>query len=244
MSSELHNLTGAYALNAVGPQEAAAFEQHLTECDPCAQEVRELRRAAAAMGASEAIEPPPHLKAAVLAAVDKLSQLPPRTHSSTVEPDSRFERKSEGHRRVPRLLAAAAAVLVIAGGGFAVSQLSDEPESQLAAPVTQVFDAEDATSKTVTTSNGDKVKIATSESLGEMAVDTDELPELSRGQVYQLWSISGATTESAAVLDDPKTGAAMAMPSEGVAVAITIEPDGGSEQPTTEPIMRVVPSEV
>jgi hypothetical protein len=36
----------------------------------------------------------------------------------------------------------------------------------------------------------------------------------------------------------------MAMPEEGVQVAITIEPSGGSEQPTTDPVVQVTPSEV
>ena len=244
MSGELHTLTGAYALDAVSPEEAAEFERHLTECASCTQEVRELREVAARMGESEAMRPPPHLKAAVMAAADKLPQLPPQIDSPAVETDRRFVRQSEGRRRMPRLLAAAAAVLVIGGGAVAVGQLNDEPDSQIAAPVAQVFEADDANSETMKTSNGGEVKVATSPSLGQMAVDTDELPELTGGQVYQIWSITGATTESAAVLDDPDAGAAMAMPSEGVAVAITIEPDGGSEQPTTEPIIRMVPSEV
>lgn len=36
----------------------------------------------------------------------------------------------------------------------------------------------------------------------------------------------------------------MEMPAVGTEVAITVEPAGGSEQPTTDPIMRVAPSEV
>ena len=36
----------------------------------------------------------------------------------------------------------------------------------------------------------------------------------------------------------------MAMPSAGTTVAITVEPSGGSEQPTTRPIVTVDPATV
>ncbi|MGH3330897.1 MAG: anti-sigma factor, partial [Nocardioidaceae bacterium] len=88
-----------------------------------------------------------------------------------------------------------------------------------------------------------KISVATSPSLNEMAVDTDELPKLDDQHVYQLWAIAGGTTSSVLVLE-PDKGASMEMPAAGTEVAITVEPAGGSEQPTTDPIMRVAPSEV
>lgn len=247
MSIDLHTLTGAYALDAVSPEECAEFEEHLEDCVACAQEVRELREIAARMGASEAMQPPPHLKALIVAAGDNQSQLPPRIEPPSGEPQNQFVARSKRRNWQPRLLAAAAAAVLIGGAVIGVSHLDREPESNLAAGVTRVFKAEDANTKTMTTRNGGKtyrISVATSPSRGEMAVDTDELPELSGNQVYQLWSIAGDRYESAAVLNDPKTGAAMAMPSPGVKVAITIEPGGGSEQPTTDPIVSMVPSEV
>lgn len=244
MSIDLHTLTGAYALNAVSPEEAAEFEEHLEDCEACAQEVRELRDAAARVGVSEAMQPPPRLKALILAAADTQSQLPPRVEQPTAAQVDRFTERRQAPKRLPRLLAAAAAAVLIGGGAVGISQLNQEPDHNLAVGVTRVFKAEDANTKTMTTTNGGKVSVATSPSREEMAVDTDELPELSGNQVYQLWSVSNERYESAAVLTDPKVGASMAMPSPGIKVAITIEPDGGSEQPTTEPIMSVVPSEV
>jgi anti-sigma-K factor RskA len=43
---------------------------------------------------------------------------------------------------------------------------------------------------------------------------------------------------------EPEKGAYMDMPTPDTEVAITVEPRGGSAQPTTEPIMRVNPSEI
>lgn len=245
MSNDLHTLSGAYALNALSPDEAREFRKHYDLCRACQQEVRELRDAAARMGASEAMQPPPQLKARVMSAADKQPQLPPRVPQATREEARPPTEASEGRKWFPRLLVAAAVVLIAAGGvSIGVNQLNQEPESNLAAGVTRVFEADDARTKTVRTSNGGEIAVATSPSRGEMAVDTDGLPELSGNQVYQLWSIAGDTIESAAVLEDPDRGASMAMPSEGVEVAITIEPNGGSEQPTTDPIIALVPSEV
>ena len=235
MSTDLHTLTGAYAIDALTSEEAEQFRTHLAACPACQQEVRELQAAAALMGESESTAPPVGLKARVMAAADQHPQLPPRVPNLET---------AHAKRWTPRILAAAASVVLIVAAGFGVSQIQQDPESTLAASVTRVFDAPDARTTTVDTANGGTVSVATSQSLGEMAVDTDELPALSEEQVYQLWSIEGATPESVGVLDDPDSGASMAMPDEGTQVAITIEPSGGSEQPTTDPVVQVTPSEV
>lgn len=236
MSTDLHTLSGAYALDALSAEEAAEFQTHLDACQACRQEVKELRAAAAQMGASEAVAPPPELKGRVLAAAGKLPQMPPRP-----------KRSSEGGRppwRPRLLLAAAAAVVLVVTGGVVFSQLQeDQPTSRLAAGVVRVFEAQDAHKATMDTTNGGKISVATSPSLNEMAVDTDELPPLDAEHVYQLWAIHDGSMAPVLVLE-PEKGASMDMPSPGTEVAITIEPAGGSDQPTTEPIMQVAPSEV
>lgn len=234
MSTDLHALTGAYAINALTPEECRQFRTHLDACAACQQEVREFEAVAALMGASEALPPPTHLKARVMAAADKQSQLPPRVTDIATAPKARW---------TPRILGAAASVILVVAAGIAVTQMQDEPDSLLAAGVTRVFEAPDARTLTVDTSNGGEVEVALSESLDEMAVDTDELPALTEAQVYQLWAIRDGTAESAGVLTDPDRGAAMDLPGEDVAIAITIEPSGGSEQPTTEPIVTMTPGE-
>ena len=149
------------------------------------------------------------------------------------------------HRWGRRFLLAAAAVVLVVGGAVGVNQLQgdDEQQSMLAQEVVQVFEADDANTATMETANGGKISVATSPGRGEMAVDTDELPPLDSEHVYQLWAIQDGAISSVGVLE-PAKGAAMAMPEPDVEVAITVEPAGGSTQPTTEPIMRVNPSEV
>ncbi|HET6625873.1 MAG TPA: anti-sigma factor [Nocardioidaceae bacterium] len=240
MNTDLHTLSGAYAIDALSREEAERFKTHLDACPSCAQEVRELQAAAARMGAIEGTAPPAYLKARVMQAADREPQLPPTVrHPGGV-------RSSTRPAWFPRLMVAAAVALLVAAAGIGYSQLRGEnaPESQLASGVVRVFDAPDAHEATIPTANGGTVTVATSPSLNRMAVDTEGLPDLDEGQVYQLWEITDDAIASAGLLSDPDAGAAMPMPAEGAEVAISVEPAGGSEQPTTEPIMTVTASEV
>jgi anti-sigma-K factor RskA len=236
MSTELHTLSGAFALDALSPEEAAEFRTHLVGCAVCRQEVRELREAAARMGEVEAFAPPPELKARVLAAADRTPQKPPRIIPLSGTTPTR--------RRWARLSAAAAAVVLLAGGAIGIGTLlGDDDPTGLQAAVVQVFEAQDAHVAEVDTSHG-PLRVATSAGKAEMAVDTSDLVDLDSAHVYQLWSIQDGSPVSVGVLDDPSTGAAMAMPAAGTEVAITVEPAGGSERPTTDPIAQLDPAAV
>jgi anti-sigma-K factor RskA len=240
MSTDLHTLSGAYALNALSAEEAEQFKQHLEACPACRQEVRELQQAAATMGAGEAVAPPAYLKAKVLGAADRTPQLPPLVSGSNVV-------RVAPHRWGARLLLAAAAVVAIVAGAVGISQIGGDGQGEqgslLAAGVVKVFEAEDAHKATMETRNGGEISVAASPELGEMAVDTANLPPLDERHVYQLWAIHKGAASPVLVLE-PEKGAAMKMPAPDTEVAITVEPAGGSAEPTTEPIMQVNPSKV
>ena len=59
--SDIHKLSGAYALDAVDDIERAAFERHLAECEDCRTEVASLRETTALLAESTAVTPPPSL---------------------------------------------------------------------------------------------------------------------------------------------------------------------------------------
>lgn len=263
MTADVHTLSGAYALDALSPEEAAEFRRHLAGCQACRDEVRELRNAAALMGAAEAEPPPAHLKSRVLAAADRTPQQPPRvgtppaTGSPTLDlpvPDRDGGAGDEpagvpslGERRARRswttwLAAAAAAVVVVGGAAVGIQAVQDDPaDPALSAAATQVFEAEDARTATVETANGGRLTVGVSPSRNEMAVDTRDLPALEEGQVYQLWAVHDDEMVSAGILTDIDDGAAMGMPGEDTTVAVTVEPAPGSETPTGDPIVQVDP---
>lgn len=239
MSTDLHTLTGVYAIDALSVEEADEFTAHLRGCESCRAEVLELQDAAARMGASEAILPPPALKARVLAAADQISQLPPKVTSIN---------EARSRRWYSRLSAAAAAVVLVVGAGFTITQIRDQQQAQtstMAASVTKVLSAPDVQTRKVETSNGGDVTLAASAQLGRAAVETNRLPTLSSSKVYQLWTLRGSgRATSVAVLTDPGLGKAFDLPTGNAKVAITIEPQGGSAQPTTTPIVAVKASAV
>ena len=107
-----------------------------------------------------------------------------------------------------------------------------------------MFEAEDARTLTVSTENGGKLRVGVSPDAGEMAVDARDLPELDSGHAYQLWTVHDGQATNAAVLAPGATGAAMALPEGETQVAVTIEPSGGSDQPTTDPIAVVDPASI
>ena len=234
MSTDLHTLSGAYALDALSPEEARAFDRHLEECEACREEVHELRAAAAQLGESEATAPPAWLRARVLAAADQMPQMPPKVVPLEVA----------RRRRSMRLVAAAAVVALTVGGGAVAWQAQrDDHQSTVASPVAQVLRSSDAHTKTVRTQHGTLV-VATSRRLGRMAVETQGLQPLGDKRVYQLWAVHDGQMTSAAVIKSLRSGAAMAMPGAGTTVAITVEPSGGSKRPTSKPFVLVDPRAV
>jgi anti-sigma-K factor RskA len=247
--TDVHTLSGAYALDALDAEEAAGFREHLDGCDACCQEVRELRDAAARMGAVETVRPPAELRARVLASADRTPQLPPPPRGEqdpVVTPLARPERAttSRPRRRWDRLVLAAAAVLLVGGGAVGLGQVLGDSDSSVD-PAQHVFQAEDARTLDEPTMNGGSLKVAVSRKLHEMAVDTSGLPKLNGGRVYQLWTVGADDTAvSVVVIDTPGESAFMDIPAAGTTVALTIEPKGGSEQPTNAPIVAVKPSAV
>ena len=217
MSTDVHTLSGAYALDALAPEEAAEFREHLDGCQACRDEVRELRAAAARMGAAEASAPPPDLQgAAILAAADRTPQEPParavrrdaaapaRRRAIAVAlarrgspplrrrgPRRRWGRRRAGARPTTSPTLTARPRPGLRGRGRAAPRPCDTDERRQA----------------------DRRRLARAAS--EMAVDTRDLPELDDEHVYQLWTVHGDEMVSAAILATPTTGAAMALPDGG-----------------------------
>jgi anti-sigma-K factor RskA len=173
--SDIHALSGAYAVDALDDIERAQFERHLAECAACTAEVRSLRETAALLAETTATAPSTELRARILAGVTTVRPLPPTV--TALEPRRR--------RRVVTFLAAAAAAVVIGGGGVAVVQQmgDDKPQSQYS----QVMAAGDAQSFTVNLDGGASATVVRSKKMDKAVIKTHDMPDAPAGMSYALW---------------------------------------------------------
>jgi anti-sigma-K factor RskA len=224
--SDIHALSGAYAVDALDEHERALFEQHLAECDDCRAEVDSLREAAAMLPSTTPTAPPQSVRAAVLAGISTVRPLPP------VLPLAGARRT----RRLPRLLAAAAAVVAVAGAGVVATQ-PWEDDAPPPSAAERVIEADDARSVTVRL-DGASATVYHSDSLGKAAIVTDDLPALPSDKVYELWLQVDGEMVPAGLM--PSAGDQELLlegdASDATAAGMTVEPAGGSLRPTTDPI--------
>jgi anti-sigma-K factor RskA len=76
---DLHDLTAAYAMDALEPDEAEAYERHLSQCAECRDQLAELNETAAALAfGAVAPAPPAHLRTSILdaAAAERANVVP------------------------------------------------------------------------------------------------------------------------------------------------------------------------
>lgn len=234
MTVHPHNLSGAYALDALTDEERAAFEIHLVECGDCAAEVDSFLATSARLGAAAEEALPPALKAKIMAAVADTPQERPvvtSLHSGT-----RIRRIA-----TRALLAAAALALIVSTGAFLVER---DQNAQLQAEqrqISQVLGADDVAVASRNLTRGGSVRLVTSSSLDRAVLLTEDLPKLDSKHDYQLWTIEpGGKARSVDVLAGGEQSGTNSHLVTGVtsanSVAVTVEPAGGSKAPTTTPL--------
>jgi anti-sigma-K factor RskA len=240
---ELHLLTGSYALDALPADEQAEFERHLSRCPACTEEVRGLRETTARLGMAAAAAPPPAMRARVLAAAPRIRQVPPDGHPAT-RWRGRLGRKPLARAGITSgmLALAAAAVFLLVTTLSTNSQLHQV--QQQSAAVAAVLSAPDAHSETLATSAGGEVKAIVSVDEQEAVVTTAGVPVLSSSKVYQLWVVTPqGAAKSAGLLKMTSSGTTNPVLASAIVagdrLAITVEPAGGSAQPTTIPVVAL-----
>ena len=240
---DLHSLAGPYALDALeAGSERDRFTRHLSRCQSCAAEVKGFREVATAMAFAAAAEAPAELRGRVLAAAARTRQLPPevRTHA-------RPRRSRTQAPWVPWLsgVVATASIVVAVLFGFAQAHTRDELNQVKAEnqAISLLLSAPEAKLLTHTVTNGGVATVVLAADRHELAVVTTGLPALPAGQVYQLWLIGKPKIVSAGLLPAAKNGQTPAVLATGVVkgdtLGLTVEPAGGSAQPTTTPILAL-----
>jgi len=234
--TEIHALSGAYAIDAVDDIERAAFERHLAECAECRAEVASLRDTAALLAGTTTAEPPAALRNRVLDGITTVRPLPPEvpTEVSTEAPAAQPVRR----HRVRLLVAAAAAVVLVGAGAVAVTQPWKDETAPLAA-TEQVLEAPDAQSTTLEFPGGASATVTHSDDLDQAVLQTVDMPPPPEGKVYQVWlDQPGKGMVSAAVMPVKEDQVLLLEGDAATATGagITVEPEGGSTAPTSDPI--------
>ncbi len=228
----IHSLAGPYALDALDDLERVRFEHHLDQCADCVLEVAEFLETTALLGQVDEIPVPAAMRAAVLEEIDSVRQVGPS--------------RAVVRRMAPRLASVAAAVLAVAVVGLSVvtaglrSQVS---ELEDLAGIAQILTAEDAVTP-MAVADGGRINIVASPSSGAGAILASNLAAAPNGHAYQLWLITvDGEALPAGFLEigpDGRGEQMMRGDMEGVvAIGISVEPIGGSPQPTTDPIAVV-----
>jgi anti-sigma-K factor RskA len=192
--SDIHALSGAYAVDALDDAERAQFEEHLAGCAACRSEVESLRETAALLAETTIATPSAGLRDRVLADIGTVRPLPPETGSDTVAGVTALEPRRR--RRVTALLAAAAAVVAIGTGGIVWQQTHDGPGNS----IDRVLEADDAQSYRTDLGNGATATVVRSRKLEKAVLVTEGMPAAPSGHQYVLWLQHGDTLSPAGVM--------------------------------------------
>jgi anti-sigma-K factor RskA len=259
---QAEELIGAYAVDALPDDEAAEFRAHIATCADHATRAREMRAFAATLADTvDPIAPPPRLRDRVLTAVAAEPQLdaqgaqpspavrtrgaqpPPAVRTRGAQPPPAVDVADRGRilrwpfqRLSPMQAWGALAAAVIAGllawnivlqtGGESDAERYAIANADAVAPLL----AGDEPVGTVLYFEGDR----------KAAVIADRIPAIDDTQTYQMWAIADGAPTSIGLMSPDTAGRADAIvdfdTSQSDTFAITVEPAGGSEQPTSDPV--------
>jgi anti-sigma factor RsiW len=234
-TSDIHALSGAYAVDALDDIERAQFTRHLAQCVECQAEVAGLREAAHLLTETTATEPPAGLRDRLLAEIKTVRPLPPLEAAPAPVEDRRPER-----RRLRGLVAAAAAVAVVGTGGAVWHPWTDDSsQGQLPSATERVLDAPDAERVTQKLDGGVEATLVRSKSMNQAVLLTKNMPAAPSGKVYELWleDAEKGMVPAGLLQDGASSVLLKGDAAEAIGAGITVEPQGGSDVPTSDPVM-------
>lgn len=246
---EIADLLGAYALDAVDADEAAAIARHLEECPACAAEVADHQRVAALLG-NTGEEAPVHLWEGIAGQLGEHGGAD-GYRAPRLGPDGRTAGPTPGglrrlaRRPRPLLLAAAAAVVVIALLSVQIGRLAHRVSTlqseQGLARLAQVAMGSPGARTVDLLSPGPKRSLVAEvvvERSGTGYLVDKALPGLPAAETYQLWGRTGRRVVSLGVLGDRPATVAVGTGGPGTysSFLITAEPAGGVPQSTGPPV--------
>ncbi|SEK86476.1 anti-sigma factor [Rhodococcus maanshanensis] len=236
MDDDQIDLANAYALDALDAEERRAVEQLLATSDDRLRTdfetvVRRCRETLATTATVHETAPPAQLRERLLTQIAQ----EPRTGPGPAPVSLADRRRTTPRWRLVGVAAAAVALLV---GGVVIGQQLREPSPPQ--PVAaQVMSAPDVRTSSTAVPGGGSATAVYSRSTDAAVLMMNDVTPPASDSVYQMWLIAGTgapvsagmmapdqvSPSTVAVLDD-LDGASL--------LAFTVEPAGGSEQPTTD----------
>jgi Anti-sigma-K factor rskA/Putative zinc-finger len=225
----LHDLTAAYALDALDAEEARAYEEHLARCERCREELAELSDGATALAyAADGPEPPAMLRDRILA-------------------QARAERENVVPLRprwaVPAAVTAVAAVAAAVALAVWASSLSNRLDRERGERVAQERAAAivgDPAAHRFPIEGGRGSLVVTP--TGEGALVLARLQHAAPGKTYEAWVAEGGSPKPAGTFEGGRDVTAVALDRpvpDGATVMVTEEQDGGVDMPTQTPFLSV-----
>lgn len=253
---DVHSLAAPYALDALEPHERVRFEKHLKKCDRCTAEARALSEDAVRLAWSTATAAPPALRDRVLVAVRTMPQEAPPRRAAPARPHHLpahvwGTEPPPPPRRVPRMrpffvpltTATAAAALVVASL-FAVQAMrtQDQLDAERAQSreIANILSAPDARATSEQDARGRGIGVVASVKEGRAIVTLRGLDDLPRDRVHQLWLMRpDGEPQSLGLFQGDTPLVTSGMTGDATSLAVTVEPDGGSARPTSQPITQL-----
>jgi anti-sigma-K factor RskA len=227
-------LKDAYVLGALPEQERRELEEYLAAHPERQAEIDELGNVASLLALSPPEqEPPPELRRSIMDVVEAEAQRPPaRTRSWLTGVRELLS--------VRNLALGAAALLVI--GLFSWNMLLQGQVQDLQGQVASLQDSQE--SRMVALAGTGAAQRAQAEVIllkdHKAVLMAEDMPRVPENKTYQIWVIEGDVPQPSGLFEpDRETIAAVIKKplDENDVIAITIEPAGGSQQPTTDPML-------
>jgi anti-sigma-K factor RskA len=231
LDPDLIALATPYALHAVSESELADIERRVAAAPPEVaqafdEEVRAVRETMAVVSAATAVEPPDELRNRLLTEVSTAAAVTP------LRPRI---------KRWQTVVLAAAAALVIGLGALGVGMALRPAPSPSTAE--QVFAAPDVRTVSGQIPTGGTATVMFSRDKNAAVLVMNNVAPPAPGTVYQMWLIGDKGPESAGTMDAkavaPSTTAVLPDLGDSQVLAFTVEPPGGSAQPTSQPFAKL-----
>ncbi len=220
---------GSYVLSALPDEEHERFEAHLATCEQCRRDVADLQVAADTLPlAAVQVAPPPELRDRIMAVVRSEAELLGAAEARADEPapaERRERRRWWALRPLPAVGLATAVLAVAVVAGVLINGGDDARTVQ--ANVTFAAAPNARASLEVKGSDG--------------TLQVRDFPPAGSDRVYEAWRMRDGKPVSAGLFWVGRDGTAKLAIEEplksGDQVLVTVEPGGGSAQPTSKPIV-------